>query len=92
MESNRVEICKSLKQWFDVFFKANCLSADQRELYHLNDLSDGVAIAISLRKFAPDYFTRESYDGFYMLYLFTCYLHRLTNLQYFTCRIMAFEN
>lgn len=58
MESNREEICKSLKQWFAVFYRENCISDDRNERY-LNDLSDGVAVALSLRKLAPDYFTGE---------------------------------
>lgn len=57
METNRNEMCKSLLDWFKVFYEENCVSVDKPEENFLHDLSDGVAIAQALRKLAPDYFT-----------------------------------
>lgn len=57
METSREEMCKSLTEWFSVFYIENCLSQDQHEKNYLNDLTDGVAMAIALQKLAPDYFT-----------------------------------
>lgn len=57
METSREEMCKSLTDWFSVFYHENCISQDQHEKIYLNDLTDGVAMAIALQKLAPDYFT-----------------------------------
>lgn len=57
METSRVEMCKSLNEWFTVFYNENCVSQTQREKRYLNDLTDGVAMAIALKQLAPDYFT-----------------------------------
>lgn len=57
METSREEMCKSLTDWFLVFYTENCISQDQHEKTYLNDLTDGVAMAIALQKLAPDYFT-----------------------------------
>lgn len=57
MERSRQEMCKSLNDWFSVFYNENCISEDQEEKRFLNDLTDGVAMAIALRTLAPDYFT-----------------------------------
>lgn len=56
METSREEMCKSLTDWFIVFFNENCISQDQHEKTYLNDLTDGVAVAVALNKVAPDYF------------------------------------
>lgn len=61
METSREEICKSLTDWFLVFYNENCLSPDQHEKNYLDDLTDGVAIAKALQKLAPDYFTGNSH-------------------------------
>lgn len=57
METSREEMCKSLNEWFTVFYHKNCISQDQQEKRYLNDLTDGVAMAIALKQLAPDYFT-----------------------------------
>lgn len=57
METSREEMCKSLTDWFFVFYNENCISSDEHEKNYLNDLTDGVAMAIALQKLAPDYFT-----------------------------------
>lgn len=59
METSRAEMCKSLNDWFTVFYNENCVSQSQREKYYLNDLTDGVAMALALKQLAPDYFTGE---------------------------------
>lgn len=65
METYREEMCKSLSEWFIVFYKENCQSSDENDENYLNDLSDGIAIAQALRKLAPDYFTGELGVGCY---------------------------
>lgn len=57
METSRQELCKSLTDWFLVFYNENCISENQREKLFLSDLTDGVAMAIALKQLAPDYFT-----------------------------------
>lgn len=57
MDTSREEMCKSLTDWFLVFYNENCISQDEHEKNYLNDLTDGVAMAIALQKLAPDYFT-----------------------------------
>lgn len=57
METSREEMCKSLNDWFSVFYNANCISDNQYEKRYLNDLTDGVAMAIAIRTLAPDYFS-----------------------------------
>lgn len=57
METSREEMCKSLTDWFFVFYNENCISQDQHEKVYLADLTDGVAVAVALEKLAPDYFS-----------------------------------
>lgn len=57
METSREEMCKSVTDWFIVFYNENCISQDQHEKHYLNDLTDGVAVAVALQKLAGDYFT-----------------------------------
>lgn len=57
MGTSREEMCKSLNDWFTVFYNENCVSQSQREKRFLNDLTDGVAMASALKQLAPDYFT-----------------------------------
>lgn len=71
METSREEMSKSLNDWFTVFYNENCVSQSQREKRFLNDLTDGVAMAIALKQLAPDYFTGKSSNNkcFFALYL-----------------------
>lgn len=68
METSREEMCKSLNDWFTVFYNENCVSQSQREKRYLNDLTDGVAMAIALKQLAPDYFTGKYQitNGFFL--------------------------
>lgn len=53
MDSNRKEMCKSLVDWFKVLIRDDAsLKSD-----HLDDLSDGVAMARALNKLGPEFFT-----------------------------------
>lgn len=53
MDSNRSEMYKSLIDWFKVVVKDDeTLKPD-----HLDDLSDGVAMARALNKLATEFFT-----------------------------------
>lgn len=53
MDSSRTEMCKSLIEWFKVLIKDDgTLKSD-----HLDDLSDGVAMARALNKLGPEFFT-----------------------------------
>lgn len=69
METNREELSKSLLDWFTVFYKENCQTEDENDENHLNDLSDGVAIAQALRTLAPDYFTGKLVIYGYVVWL-----------------------
>lgn len=60
MGTSRAEMCKSLNDWFTVFYNENCVSQSQREKRFLNDLTDGVALAIAMKQLAPDYFTGKT--------------------------------
>lgn len=51
MEASKIEMCKSLVEWFMVV--AGNESGTAKE----PDLSDGVAMARLLHKFSPDFFT-----------------------------------
>lgn len=51
MEASKLEMCKSLVEWFEVVTK------DESQTGSEPDLSDGVAMARALHKFAPDFFT-----------------------------------
>lgn len=53
MESSRNEMCKSLIDWLKVLITNDgTLKSD-----HLDDLSDGVAVARALNKLVPEFFT-----------------------------------
>lgn len=64
METSREEMCKSLTDWFIVFYNENCISQDQHEKVYLADLTDGVAVAVALEKLAPDYFSGKQNSVF----------------------------
>lgn len=85
--SNREEMSKSLLDWFTVFYDVNCLSHDQSEKIYLNDLTDGVAMAIALKNLAPDYFTGEVIHRFLFSFSFIIVSNNLkwhsTNTNYF---------
>lgn len=51
MEASKVEMCKSLVEWFMVVMENDLPSSNEP------DLSDGVAMARALHKFSPDFFT-----------------------------------
>lgn len=55
--SNQDEMCNSLLDWFKVFYKENCFVRNQHYKVYLDDLTDGVALAIALKTLVPDYFT-----------------------------------
>lgn len=55
--SNREELCKSLLDWFKVFYKENCFVRNQLNKVYLDDLTDGVAFAVALQTLVPEYFT-----------------------------------
>lgn len=65
MDTSREEMCKSLNDWFLVFYNENCVSQDQREKSYLLDLTDGVAMALALYQLAPDYFTGTKNGTFF---------------------------
>lgn len=75
--SNREEMSKSLLDWFTVLYDVNCLSHDQSEKIYLNDLTDGVAMAIALKNLAPDYFTGEVMHNFLYSFIFVVVLNNL---------------
>lgn len=51
MEASKIEMCKSLVEWFVV------VAGKESESSKEPDLSDGVAMARLLNKFSPDFFT-----------------------------------
>lgn len=51
MEASKLEMCKSLVEWFEAVTKGESQTGGEA------DLSDGVAMARALHKFAPDFFT-----------------------------------
>lgn len=56
MDSSRSEMYRSLIDWFKVLVEDDeTLKSD-----HLEDLSDGVAMARALNKLAPEYFTGDT--------------------------------
>lgn len=60
MEVNKIELCKSLVEWFVVVSGIE-LNGQQEP-----DLSDGVAMARLLHKFSPDFFTGKL-NNYFML-------------------------
>lgn len=52
METNNMEMCKSLKEWFKTL-NVNEVKGNKNDF----DLSDGVAMAKALHKFSPDFFS-----------------------------------
>lgn len=51
MEASKLEMCKSLVEWFTVVTGIDLASDGEP------DLSDGVVMARALHKFSPDFFT-----------------------------------
>lgn len=55
--SNQEELCNSLLDWFKVFYTENCFVRNQHYKRYLDDLADGVALAVALKTLVPEYFT-----------------------------------